>query len=113
METWLEALRDGEAFAASVWPLEVANGLLVAERRQRLTAGEATRAGRFILSLPVAVDPVARTRPFEEVRRLARTHGLSAYDAAYLELAVRLGLPLATLDRTLGRAAREEGLGAP
>ncbi|HUH13848.1 MAG TPA: type II toxin-antitoxin system VapC family toxin [Longimicrobiales bacterium] len=106
----LDALRTSEAIAASLWPLEVANGLLTAERRGRVEAGEAASFGRLLLALPIVIDPVARSRAFEATRAAARTHALSAYDAAYLELAVRLGVPLATLDERLGRAAEAEGV---
>lgn len=91
-------------------PLEVANGLLTAERRSRISASEATRAGRLLLALPIVVDPVERSRALGETRRVARARGLSAYDAAYLELALRLGLPLATLDGELRNAAEKEGV---
>lgn len=106
----LEELRASEAVAASLWPLEVTNGLLTAERRGRIQAPDARRFLNLLLSLPVVVDPVARRRAFEGVHALARTHGLTSYDAAYLELAVRYGLPLATLDERLREAAGEEGL---
>ena len=107
----LDALRASEAVAASLWPLEVTNGLLTAERRGRIQAGDAARFGRLLLALPIVIDPVARSRAFEATRALARSHTLSAYDAAYLELAVRLGVPLATLDERLGKAAEAEGVG--
>lgn len=107
----LETLRAGEAIVASHWGLEVVNGLLVAERRRRIAADEAVRFARFLLALPIAVDPVARGRAFETVLRLGRLHQLTAYDAAYLELAIRHGIPLATLDRTLRVAADAEGVG--
>lgn len=106
----LDALRISEAAAASLWPLEVTNGLLTAERRKRLEPGEAARFTRLLLALPIAIDPVARSRAFEATRALARTHMLSSYDAAYLELAVRLGVPLATLDEKLLAAAATEGV---
>lgn len=106
----LEAFSDRDAVVASHWGLEVSNGLLTAERRGRITAQEITRAGRLILALPIAVDPVQRRRALTTTHRLARTRALSSYDAAYLELAVRLGLPLATLDRELRAAAEAEGV---
>lgn len=106
----LESLRSSEAVTASLWPLEVANGLLTAQRRGRLEPARATRLGRMLLSLPIVVDPVARGRAFAATTALARAHGLTSYDAAYLELAVRLGLPLATLDGPLADAARAEGV---
>lgn len=107
----LDALRSGEAVVASHWGLEVANGLLVAERRRRIDSAEVARLTTFLLALPIAVDPVARRRGMEEVHRLGRAHRLSAYDAAYLELATRHGVPIATLDTELGAAANAEGVG--
>ncbi|MGH7477612.1 MAG: type II toxin-antitoxin system VapC family toxin [Longimicrobiales bacterium] len=106
----LEELRASEAVAASLWPLEVANGLLTAERGGRIEPADARRFARLLLSLPIAVDRVARREVFEASHALARKHALSAYDAAYLELAVRLGVPLATLDDRLTDAAGEEGV---
>ena len=99
-----------EAVAPALWPLEVTNGLVVAERRGRLGAEEAAQAVRMVAALPVAVEPLARQRTFETTYRLARTHTLSSYDAAYMELAARLGLPLATLDGALAAAATAEGV---
>lgn len=106
----LEELRSSEAVAASLWPLEVTNGLLTAERRGRIEAPAARRFLHLLLSLPIAVDPVARRRAFEGVHALARKHGLTSYDAACLELAVRYGIQVATLDEPLREAARVEGL---
>lgn len=110
VDSVLEALQSGEAVVASHWGLEVANGLLVAERRGRVRAQEVPSLVRFMLALPIAVDPPERARGLTSVHRLARTHGLSAYDAAYLELAVRHGVPLATLDTALRGAAESEGV---
>ena len=107
----LDALRASEAVAASHWALEVANGFLVAERRGRIAARDVAGLTKFVLALPIAVDPVARRRPLGSVHRLARSHRLSAYDAAYLELAIRYGIPIATLDSPLREAARAEGVG--
>jgi predicted nucleic acid-binding protein len=106
----LEELRSSEAVAASLWPLEVTNGLVTAERRGRLGAPDGRRFLHLLLSLPIVVDPVGRRRAFEGVHALARTHGLTSYDAAYLELAVRYGIPVATLDEPLRKAVRAEGL---
>lgn len=108
----LESLRVSEALAPALWPLEVANALLTAERRQRISATDATRFVRILLTLPVVVAPVERTRVLDAVRHRARAHGLSAYDAAYLDAAVEHGVPLATLDRSLRAAAEAEGVGA-
>ena len=107
----LERLRQDEAAVASLWPLEVTNGLMAAERRGRLTGADASRFLHLVRSLPIVIDPVARVRAFEGTRSLARTHRLTAYDAAYLELAVRRGIPLVTLDGELQAAAEAEGVG--
>lgn len=106
----LEVLGRSEAVVASLWTLEVSNGLLAAERRGRVEPQEATRAAQLLMALPIVVDPVERSRALTTTYRLARTRGLSTYDAAYLELAVRLGLPLASLDRELNEAAVAEGV---
>ncbi len=107
----LHRLRSSEAIAAPHWGLELANALLVAERRGRLEPSDVPRLTKFLLALPIAVDPVARRRPLDSIHRLGRSHGLSAYDAAYLELAVRYGIPIATLDTDLRAAAEAEGVG--
>lgn len=106
----LEALRGGEAVAASHWGLEVANGLVTAERKGRIEAQDVVRVGRLFSALPIVIDPVERGRALTSTYRLARTRHLSAYDAAYLELAVRVGAPLATLDVELQEAAEAEGV---
>ena len=106
----LDSLRTDEAVVPTLWTLEVSNGLMVAERRGRIGAATATRFTRLLLSLPIAVDPAERDRAFGEIRHLARTHGLTSYDAAYLEVSVRLGVPLATLDAALASAAETEGV---
>ncbi len=106
----LRSLGATEAVVASVWPLEVSNGLVVAERRKRLDPAAAGRFLELVRSLPIVIDPMARRRAFTSIRELARARGLSAYDASYLELAVRLGVPLATLDQGLRRAAEKEGI---
>ena len=108
--TVLDSLRESEAVVAHHWTLEMANGLLSAERRGRIDGDGATRFSRLLLALPIAVDPVARGTALTETRRLARTHRLTSYDAAYLELAIRLGVPLATLDERLKGAAKQEGV---
>ncbi len=108
----LERLRTDEAVVAPLWPLEVTNGLLAAERRGRITAADAGRFAHLVRSLPIVVDPVARVRVFESTVSLARTHGLTTYDASYLEVAVRLGIPLVTLDGELRAAAEAEGVKA-
>ena len=106
----LEALGRGEAVTSSLWALEVANGLVAADRRGRIAAADSSRFAGLLLALPIVIEPLHRRRVFEATRFLARSRGLSAYDAHYLELAVRLGVPLATLDRSLQVAAEAEGV---
>lgn len=107
----LEALKEAEAIVPQLWALEVAQGLLVAERRRRIDAAKADGFIRMLLALPIAVDPGSRSGPLREVWQLARARHLSVYDAAYLDLAVRHALPLATRDERLGTAAHSEGVG--
>lgn len=107
----LDSLRESEAIAPCHWPLEVANALVAAERRGRIEAAAAARFVELLLTLPIAVDPGTRAGPFTGARRLARTHRLSVYDAEYLDLALRVGAPVATLDAALAAAAEAEGVG--
>jgi predicted nucleic acid-binding protein len=103
----LTALEDGEAFVPAIWPVEVQNVLLVAERRGRLTA-EAGELLNGIRALPIHIEaPVGIDAT---VYDLAKKYELTAYDATYLELAVRHGCKLATLDKALSRAARRENV---
>lgn len=103
----LETLADDEALVPDVWHLEVGNVLLNAER-EKLTAIPATE--RFIeqlASLPIRTDTNTSNQAFSRTLNIARSSRLSSYDAAYLELAIREGIALATLDRHLRTAARK------
>lgn len=100
------------AVAPALWPLEVANAVLMGERRQRSTEAQAAKWLGNLSSLPITVDDETAARAWSDVLRLARAHRLSAYDAAYLELALRRGLPLATLDDQLKAAAAAVGVAA-
>lgn len=108
-----ESLVDGRAFVPALWPVEVANVLLVATRRRRIERAEWPRITRNLGALPIVIDPVATSRIWDEVLDVAQTHQLSAYDATYLELAIRMQLPLATLDRELAAAGRAAGVEVP
>lgn len=101
----LDALEESEAVTSSVWALEVSHGLLAAERRRRISIADAGRFSNLLLGLPIVVDPGDRRRALDEVRRLARSQELSVCDASYLDLALHLGVPLATLDEKRERAA--------
>src|SRR3989338_1624078 len=98
----LVRIRTDEATAPSLWWFEVRNILVVNERRKRLTEADSAAFLRDLSRLGVILD---RSPQEGEVLRLARTHRLSVYDAAYLELARRKGLALATLDAALVSAA--------
>jgi predicted nucleic acid-binding protein len=106
----LDALRRLPAIVPALWHLEVANALLVGERRKRSTQADTVQWLSFLASLPIGVDDETRLRAFTDTVALGRTHNLSAYDAAYLELATRRGLPLASLDDKLKAAARATGV---
>jgi len=105
-----DALAAARAVVPSLWCLEVANVLLVAERRDRLHKADATRFLALLQALPIAVDQESRQGALGEILDLAREHELSSYDATYLDLAIREGLPLATLDRRLEAAAVRAGV---
>ncbi len=103
----LTALGERGALVPGVWPLEVANVLLVAQRKRRLTKADATRFMTLVRSLPISVVQETPGRVLGEILALARETGLSAYDASYLDLAMREGLPLATLDKAMRKAAKQ------
>jgi predicted nucleic acid-binding protein len=88
----------------------VANALVVGERRKRATEAKVTTFLGLLKSLPIRIDDSTASQAWQETISLARLHGLSVYDAAYLELALRLGLPLATLDGRLKAAADAAGV---
>jgi predicted nucleic acid-binding protein len=100
---------DGAA-APGMWSLEIANGLVMGERRGRIKPAESAAFVAMIEELPIVADRVTGARALHETMGLAREHRLTAYDAAYLELAMRLGLPLATDDRNLRAAAKHVGV---
>ncbi|MDR2154024.1 MAG: type II toxin-antitoxin system VapC family toxin [Burkholderiaceae bacterium] len=104
-------LAEGGAHAPSLWPLEVLNALTMAERRGRITSQTRYQRIAFLQTLPVALDGQTAEQAWITASRLAELHRLTLYDAAYLELAQRLELPLATLDVDLRAAA--SALGVP
>ena len=109
-EAILRQIPGLQAFVPGIWPLEVANALLVGERRGRSTPADAARFLSILGTFPIDVDGETTSHAWHETMHLARAHGLSAYDGAYLELAIRLGLPLATLDGKLKAAALAVGV---
>ena len=103
----LEQVTKIGGIAPALWWVEVRNVLVIAERRGRLTPEDTAIAVRALDALGIHLDHAPDNA---SLFRLARTHGLSAYDALYLELAVRQQRPLATLDRKLSAAAQAEGI---
>lgn len=105
------SIKNRRAVAPVIWPLEVNNALISAVRRRRIDELLATRIRHTLDSLPLDIDAeVAVTALGQRILRLGIDHGLSAYDASYLELAMRRGLPLATEDQKLVRAATDTGV---
>jgi predicted nucleic acid-binding protein len=106
----LDRVRDEGAIAPALWRLELANVLLQAERRGRLSVRDVAARLAVLDALPIVTDEEAPARVRGEVLALARAERLTAYDAAYLELALRTGADLASKDAALVRAARRAGV---
>lgn len=98
------------AFAPALWPLEVANVLMIGVRKQRLSPLRRSELLEELINLKIRIDHEPSGQAWRDMIRLADRHGLTAYDASYLELAVRRALPLATLDRRLRAAAEAENV---
>jgi predicted nucleic acid-binding protein len=91
------------------WPLEIVNSLLIAQRRGRVTNAQVSDFLNDLAGLPIRVAGAVASAQWPTIAGLARQHRLTAYDASYLELAQRSGLPLATLDADLRKAAVAAG----
>ena len=109
-DTILDQLVSSEAIAPAIWPVEVGNALLVGERRKRISAAEISRSLGLLGALNIRLDDAGLRLDVDDLVGLARSQKLSLYDAAYLSLAMREGVPLATLDRALGKAAKRVGV---
>jgi predicted nucleic acid-binding protein len=105
----LVALEGASILVPAIWSLEVANGILSGERCKRLHQPEIHRFSTLLQNLSVIQDVQPVDEHLTNVLPLARDYGLSAYDAAYLELSLRHSAPLATLDRKLRTAAQKAG----
>lgn len=103
----LGLLASEQAITTPLWWFEIRNVLIVNERRRRLTEAKTTLFLQKLARLPIALEPLPDG---QGVLSVARQHNLTVYDAAYLELAKSMGLPLATLDMELRRAAVKEGV---
>jgi len=103
-------LAGTEVLTPAIWPFEVANALLMAERRKRIKVAQASAFLQRIAGLPISIDPIQPATAFNQILSVARQNGLTEYDAAYVELALREALPLATLDEKLRRVAMRVGV---
>ena len=102
----LNRLTEAAAVVPSIWPLEVVNVLLVAERQKQLSESDSIRFITLLSQLPIFVEHDRPEKMMKELLALARTNSLSSYDASYLDLVMRKGFPIATLDNKLIEAAR-------
>jgi len=102
----LHKLSEAKAVVPSIWPLEVINVLLVAERRKRLSEADSTRFITLLTQLPIIVEPEHSENMMKELLAFASANNLSSYDASYLDLAMKRGYPIATSDNKLIQAAR-------
>ena len=105
----LSAIAESVVYIPALWHTEVANALLVAERRKVVTEAQVADFTTRLYRLPLNTDDVAPSARREVVMALAREHKLTAYDATYLDLALRAGAVLATFDTALANAMRAAG----
>jgi len=101
--------REG-AVVPAIWPFEVANSLLVAERKKRISTSQGNKALLMLFDLSIEIQLPLTVSETHQLISLARTGHLSVYDAAYLHLAMEWSIPLATLDEDLSRAAKMVGV---
>lgn len=106
----LERLGEAEFAVPAIWPVEVANALLTALRKKRIDEPALRIIRHTLKAHAIEVEPATVELALAATLRLAADHKLTAYDAAYLELALRRSLPLATLDADLRRAASKLGV---
>lgn len=103
----LEHLKVATAIVPTIWPLEVANVLLIAKKKKRITAVQTESFIDALSALPIVVDKSTTARAMHSIFTLAIQSDLTVYDAAYLELAIREKIPLLTLDKGLIKAAKK------
>jgi predicted nucleic acid-binding protein len=106
----LDRLAAESASVPAIWHLEIANVLALSERRRRITVAHSSEFIALLESLVIATDEEMPSRAFGRALDLARAEQLTAYDAAYLELAMRLGIPLTSKDADLCGAAERFGV---
>ena len=108
--TALKTLKESQALVPSLWPLEVGNVITKLEAKNIVTEADSQRFIILLGRLNIVTDPATIGRAFGDILNLARRYKLSVYDAAYLELALRTGHPLATLDAHLAKATTLAGV---
>ena len=109
-ENVLESMTDSDAFVPNLWQLEAVSVLVGAEKRCDVSLGEIERFISQLENLPIHTDPSTGHHAFSRTLILARAYNISSYDASYLELAIREGLSLATLDKKLIKSAKKAGV---
>ncbi len=109
-EKVLKSMLNNEAYVPNLWHLEATNVLLSAKKRSEIDAGEIEIFISQLENLPVHTDASTSKQAFNRTLALADAYKLSSYDAAYLELAIREGLPIATLDKDLRKAVKKAGI---
>ncbi|NOQ78541.1 MAG: PIN domain-containing protein [Gammaproteobacteria bacterium] len=106
-ENVLESMRDVDVLTPNLWHLEAISVLIGAEKRGEVSLGEIERFISQLENLPIHVDPLTAHQAFSRTLVLSREYNISSYDASYLELAMREGLPLSSLDKKLVKAAKK------
>ncbi len=106
----IDLLVDGRAIVPSIWAWEIGNALIIAERRVRLASWEGAEILRKLFALPIEVDTRVELDTLLSVSLISRQHDLSIYDGAYLELAIRHQLPIASNDVRMVKAAKKCGI---
>lgn len=109
-EDVMATLVSADAIVPNLWHLEVCNVVARSERRGDIDIAQSEGFLAQLENLPIYVDPLTANQAFSRTLGLARNYNLSSYDAAYLELAIREGLPLATLDDALAKAAKKANI---
>jgi predicted nucleic acid-binding protein len=107
-EKLLNDVKNSGAIVPELWPMEATNVLLIAERKKRIVSLKRRELINFLQMLPISIDRMTHEVAWADISDLAAEHRLTIYDAAYLELALRRELPLATLGHDLRRAAKKE-----
>lgn len=106
-ESILDQWQEGVAIVPTIWPLEVANVLLMAERKKRINKIKSATFKNALSSLPITVDHTSHNNALNTIIELARKTKLSVYDAAYLEIALNEEIPICSLDKALVKAAKD------